>query len=536
MVSLTTRQNRLLRFLLDETEAKSMADIGRQLDLTPRQVNYNLKAVRHWLEQHDAMLNTIPGKGVEIACEADRRGQLLAELAAPQETKVVLTAAQRRQLMALSLLCTAEPVILYGLQKQIGTSRTTILGDLDTIETWAQSFSLKLLRRQNYGILLDGSEFAKRQAIASLLWGDHTFGKPLSKISYRHGLESKWLQSELLRPMLEKLNIHPVEWNVQAGLEWVAIAEAELGGRFTDESVLTLATALAVQQQRLRRGFWLEAFAVNDDWLHRQPVWQTAENLLRRIGANAEKHPANIFEQAYIAVQLLSGTRSENWPTDKEIDFPFGAFIETFMQEASQAFREPELRTDLALRDGLAAHIIPACIRAEFGVWEPSRGQAVDLPPNLAGTRTIVQQLVAETTAQTGITIPESEINNVTLLLRAAFIRCQPKRYAEAIVICPSGMATAQLIVARLKARLPSLKIQKVLSVRELTEENTFSARLIISTIPLEVAPAGMTVIQVHPLLLPEDITAITSWLSTHGQLMAPPRSRQSERKDAPMD
>lgn len=73
MVSLTARQNRLLRYLLDETEAKPMADIGRQLDLTTRQVNYNLKGIRHWLEQHDAMLNAIPGKGVEIDCDTDRR-------------------------------------------------------------------------------------------------------------------------------------------------------------------------------------------------------------------------------------------------------------------------------------------------------------------------------------------------------------------------------------------------------------------------------------------------------------------------------
>ena len=113
MVSLTTRQNRLLRYLLDETEAKTMADIGRQLDLTPRQVNYNLKAIRHWLVQHKAVLNSIPGKGIEVDCTSEQREQLSAELAAPQATKVILTPAQRRQLMALSLLCAAEPVIIY---------------------------------------------------------------------------------------------------------------------------------------------------------------------------------------------------------------------------------------------------------------------------------------------------------------------------------------------------------------------------------------------------------------------------------------
>jgi len=87
MVSLTTRQNRLLRYLLDETEAKSMADIGRELDLTARQVNYNLKSVRYWLAQHNATLLSVPGKGVKIDGEVDRRRGLLPGIGHPARNK-----------------------------------------------------------------------------------------------------------------------------------------------------------------------------------------------------------------------------------------------------------------------------------------------------------------------------------------------------------------------------------------------------------------------------------------------------------------
>jgi mannitol operon transcriptional antiterminator len=75
-------------------------------------------------------------------------------------------------------------------------------------------------------------------------------------------------------------------------------------------------------------------------------------------------------------------------------------------------------------------------------------------------------------------------------------------------------MATAQLLVARLKARFPYLKILDVLSVRELTPEKILAAQLIISTIPLDAYKLGIHVIQVHPLLLPEDIDTITRWLT----------------------
>ncbi len=76
-------------------------------------------------------------------------------------------------------------------------------------------------------------------------------------------------------------------------------------------------------------------------------------------------------------------------------------------------------------------------------------------------------------------------------------------------------MATAQLLVARLKTRFPSLEILGVLSLRELMPERVAGAHLLISTVPLLRPPKpGLPVIQVHPLLSPEDIETITHWLT----------------------
>jgi hypothetical protein len=51
--------------------------------------------------------------------------------------------------------------------------------------------------------------------------------------------------------------------------------------------------------------------------------------------------------------------------------------------------------------------------------------------------------------------------------------------------------------------------------LRELTSERVADAQLLISTVPVAQAPRrGLHVIQVHPLLLPEDIETITNWLT----------------------
>jgi mannitol operon transcriptional antiterminator len=113
------------------------------------------------------------------------------------------------------------------------------------------------------------------------------------------------------------------------------------------------------------------------------------------------------------------------------------------------------------------------------------------------------------------VRLPQAEINSLAVLLRAAFIRNRPYRFERVIIICPSGMATAQLLMARLHARFPNLSNMEVVSLRDLTPSLISSADLILTTVPLSKQYTGIPkVIQVHPLLMPEDIETITRFLS----------------------
>jgi mannitol operon transcriptional antiterminator len=108
----------------------------------------------------------------------------------------------------------------------------------------------------------------------------------------------------------------------------------------------------------------------------------------------------------------------------------------------------------------------------------------------------------------------ENDLNILAMLLRAAFIR--NRSYLEhVIVVCPSGMATAQLLCARLSVRFPYLSSMEVVSLRDLTSAMVLSADLILTTVPLpRQYTSSPKVIKVHPLLMPEDIETITNFLS----------------------
>jgi mannitol operon transcriptional antiterminator len=512
MVSLTIQQKDLLCQLLNTDEPVAIAQLAQQTHLSSRQVNYRLKPVKAWLAQYQVVLKATPGVGLEIECPPAQRHHLLQTLNTSPDFQLILTAGQRQQLFALHLLTSPEPLILNWLQYSAAVSRTTVLKDLDLLEPWAASFGLTLIRKPNYGLEFHGTELARRQALTALLWGDIPFEEPLLTMRHGQGLTFSLADIPSL-PIIQYTNKLLQPLNTQAAFGWVAYAEAQLGGRFTDDAVLYLALALAIQAERANRGHFLQGDPATLIWLHEQKVWAVAADVSGHIWSHLPES-ALTTEMAGVAMHLLAGLRDQSWPGELEIDPIFTELIDELMAEVAQAFATPALRHDTPLRDGLVAHVIPVFMRQRFGLWAPSSWSDGSLSRQYPREYDIARELALVVTERTGVTLPAGEIDTLALLLRAAFIRESANRPKRVFIICPSGMATAQLLVARLKARFPSLEIMGVLSLRQLSPEQVADAQMLISTVPVQTPRPGLPVIQVHPLLLPEDIETITHWLS----------------------
>ena len=512
MTTLTLQQKKLLHLLLTANEPLPASEVAHQINLSPRQVTYRLKSVKAWLTEHDVRLKSIPGVGMTVICSSVQRETLLDELSHQSDFEVVLTAGQRQQLFTLVLLTYSEPLILNWLQYTAAVSRTTVLKDLDLLEGWAANFGLELIRKPNYGIEFSGTELARRQALAALAWGDTPFEDHLLHMAYGKGLTFAFKDNTTLPIINHALKILN-QWDTQTAFEWVAYAEAQLGGRFTDNAALHLALALAIQAQRAEQGFYVDCTADTLAWLQDQKVWGVAYEVAQLMWPD-EKLSIQVTEVAGIAMHLLSGLRHHLWLRDLEIDPDLTELIELLMAEVAMAFATPALRHDTPLRDGLVAHIIPTFMRQRFGLWAPPTWPTEQLPARYRREYTIARELSRIVTERTGVFLPNDEVATLATLLRAAFIREGTSQPKKVYIICPSGLATSQLLAARLKARFPSLDIRGVLSIRELTGERVATAQLLISTVPVQSPRRTLDVIQVHPLLLPEDIDAITHWLS----------------------
>lgn len=515
MTALTTRQRDLLMLLLAAGGPVGMADLADELRLTPRQISYDLKPLEHWLMQRNVTLRVTPGVGVDVQGTTERRRSIAKELASATDLQLVLSGKQRQQLLLFTLLTSKDPVIIFQLQQQAQVSRTTIIKDLDCVESWLNQHGLRIERKPNFGIQIDGAESAKRQALASMIWGDPALGEPLTRLTHVDGLTFELADDRTLLPLVTQAYALMRRWDTRRTAVLVAEAEALFGGRFSDDAVLYLALVFVLQAQRVQAGQTVAVETATLVWLKSLQVWPIAERIAAKLSWLWQASWPET-EIAWVAMHLLAAPRNESWPSDPGLGSAYTELVTEMMHRLAVAYDLPALEQDQTLHEGLINDVIPACLRQRFGLPMAPLMNSEPLSQDFAMESAVAQQLVTLIGERMGVSLPESEVNSLGLLLRAAYIRERQDYVRNVIVVCPSGMATAQLIVARMKAYFPRLGSYRVVSLRELRDAAIPAAHLIITTVPLPAGFGGNTrVIQVHPLLLPQDVANITQWLAS---------------------
>lgn len=516
MISFTTRQREILKLLLDANRPIGSVELAKMLHITPRQVNYSMKGVRVWLQQHGQDLQVLPGAGFAVNLTDSQVRSLFQKINIHSNVQIILSVSQRQQLLALFLLIQTEPVILAQLEQMAQVSRMTVLKDLDEIEKWLETQDVRLIRKPHFGILVTGLEHNCQQAMAELLWGETPLSiDPITGITHSDGLSFDLQNDAHLSPMVEHINKYLSSLQLRRTIGLVAKAEEQLGGRFTDDAVLHLALVFAIRSNRVRGGSHL---VVNEELLaalKETKMWPVATYAANRLGreSNSIWKPADV---AGVAMEMMSAPRNDAFPGELEQETDFSALRERLMQHISESYGITKLKHDHTLQNGLLNNIVPACYRQRYNLWFPTSLNNAGLPESSYGKENVVAREIAILVREfTGVDLPQSEVNNFVVLLRAAFIRNRAYRFDRVFVICPSGMATAQLLVARLHARFPNLSNLEVISLRDLTPALISSADLILTTVPLPRQYANHEkVIQVHPLLMPKDIESITQFLS----------------------
>jgi mannitol operon transcriptional antiterminator len=494
------------------------AELAEGLSLTPRMVRYRLDRLNSWLKKRDAVLKRQPGQGLQVDSTTEVRDRILSELCGLSGHELVLTPAQRHELLVFLLLLEDEPAIAKGLERRLGVSRTTLFKDLDEVGAWFRRRGLSLVRKPGFGIAVEGAERRRREALVNALFarlGSQALlfvccgGHPKHISSFFPSFPIPY--SGVIR-FLSSLQI-------AHGRRAVAHVESLLGAQFSDDTFALLVLHLALLITRIAQGKTVKYPAEVVQSLTEHPCFSAALDVLGNLGRELSL-PIPEDEAAYLTTKLVDAKVFRRLP-DRVADVPneidVAVLVEQLVVSAARWLGDPRLADDEQIRHELTDHLQSLLQRLRFGLGVQSP-QLDDVRALYPGVYQVAEQLTDLLAEAIGQSVPEEETGGLAMYLRAALERLRSAPRCRVLVICPMGAATSQLLASRLGAEFPQLEVVDVLSIREFLARPLTEADAVISTVRSLPVQIRLPMIHVSPLLPREDLARVQTWLAARLQ------------------
>jgi transcriptional antiterminator/mannitol/fructose-specific phosphotransferase system IIA component (Ntr-type) len=493
------RLRAVLAELLSRDQPVTLAELADRVRVSRRTLQEDLDRLDRQLAEFEGVtLRRQPHRGIWLEAAAGARPRLV-EIAGGEGDLATLSPAERQRRLISLLLTDGRPTTMQALADALFFSRATIQKDLDGVGRWFAAVGLTLHRRPRQGIELTGPEAAWRRATAAYL---RETGQDADDTRLDTGSVV-----ELTR-LFPGLNVRVLE-------EAVRVTEAGMGFRFSDETYAGLVVHLAVAVARMQQGKEIQMPPAQLKEFEAKREYELARRLTDRLSTALNlSFPEQ--EVGYISLHLLGAKVQANLSQPDELQSTLAsldpgilALSRRIAALAEKALDLP-LQEDLQLLTGLALHLRPTInrLRHGLGLRNPVLEELKRSYPSLMGIGWMAAAIIEETEA---VSVTEEEVGYLAMHLGAAVERARTRR--RVLVVCGSGLGTAQLVASRLRTHFPDLEIAGLvpsLTVNE-AELDAKGIDLVIATVP--VAAGLIPVVRVHPLLREEDIQRLARFL-----------------------
>lgn len=507
-IRLNSRCIDILSLLIEAEKQLPAASIAEQLEISPRMVRSSLALCEKWLLEHNFLLNKVPGAGISIVGPAEERGKIARMIREYRDPQPWLSPSERQAALLLTLLFAEKPLKLAQIQQALHVSRSTAINAIDDAGAWLDEHHLRLIRRPNFGFLVDGAELDWREAIVSVLIESCGVARLIAlfrgKSSFvdvpyciKTGLEV------ILTPIWDQLDIALIK-------PAISDIESTSEGAFLDHAYLDLCAYLAVSVYRIKKGKTLPPLpAKNAGQLNDRQI-STARRIADQI-RKLSPAPFSENEIAWLAARVPETVSLRSFE-DRPARLSGAGSRPIVQQSVEQILTQaaislhPSIRADREVSQSLAL-----ALEAIIDNPEQKRGPDAPLLESLKDRYPYVHSVVVQGSAafadSLGRRLTEMEIGKIMLCLISAMERLSmfEKAKKKVLVVCSAGVATAWLLVSRLRAEFPDIEVVDVISVLDLENRKKFDGvDFIVGTAPVKVK--NIPSIQVNPLLGIEDV------------------------------
>lgn len=501
---ITNRERSIIELLLKSQHLfVSMGALGKELDVSKRTVQRDVKQLESTLQAFHLELEKQPNEGIRIQGSRSDFDALRSALGHVQEMEMH---REERMLIILHELIQADaPIKATRLSVELGVSNTTLLQDIEQLEELIQGTRLELLRKRGYGVELLGSEKERRMFFISQVLGRLEQSVIFSvKEGEFLSFDTRERIYRLIEPktlsMLEKLMLEHLK---------------ELPYQLTDLSLLEVLLHVHLALERIQMGRIVES----DNGRGEDTVEDILAQSIFRELSEILSISVPAAEARFLSTILRSAKRMRD--DEQESDARLFALAGQLIEEVSKATGY-YFNKDKRFVDALVSHLEPLFNRIHQGVTVVNpikREIQEDYGMLYNALDYILQERFPE------MRFNDDEVGFLTLHFASAIHEFKEVPKVTTLVVCTSGIATSRMLTKRLLDKFPQLTIIEQGSVRELKKLDLQEFDLIISTVGIH--GAQFDYIQVNPMLTREDEDVLERVIN--GKLLGASRSRRAQ-------
>lgn len=227
-------------------------------------------------------------------------------------------------------------------------------------------------------------------------------------------------------------------------------------------------------------------------------IIKSATDMLEKISARLNFN-YSIREVEHLSSFLISN-KFEEVPSDKKIDLVVTEMIKRVGGSLNFNFEK-----DDKLRKQLLTHIPAMVYRLRLGVStkNPFISQIKQEFRLIFNT---IWVALSDYEKELGVRLNEDEIGYLAMYFQSAIERLKVSK--KILIVCPTGIATSELLLNRVKNVLPSFDMLEVASAQEIESVDLTEIDFIISTVNLNIL--NKKVVVVSPLLNDQDMRNVS--------------------------
>lgn len=480
---LTNREKSILDILLSSQHLfLSIKDISKELEVSVRTIQRELKNVELTLEKFNLYLERVTNKGIRIG--GDNKDIENLKNIINNAHNYELTQEDRILIIFYRLMTNKYPLKTNNLSNELSISNTTLIQDLTLFEEILIDLPIKLIRKRGYGIELVGKEKDKRLSFINLLMSR------IEKSSLYSIMENEFVffnENDKVLGIMDSKLVLSIERPLEKALE-------NLPFILTDYAKLEILLYLALSVERIRQNNYVKQETSNDYTL--KPEYKTSFIIYNYISQLISKE-IPMGEINFFAEYLKGAKRLGQFDINENLDINLLAveLIDLISKQTGYQFKQ-----DKRFMDGLISHLEPLFSRVKNGifVYNPIKDEIRKDYFLLFNTLEGILKYKFP-----NLNFSEDEIGFLTIHFASAIPTLKQTPKISTLVVCTNGIGASRMLSKRLLDNFPQLSIIEESSIKELSKINKDNFDIIISTVGIY--NANFDYILVNPMITEQD-------------------------------